>query len=251
MKRFFLVSLFLGLCSYASAWTSTQVTKSANCTAATCTDTVTSTGAHHALGVSLIGNSTGITISSVTAGFCNTTWTHAPATNTSNASTGSVDSYYCTDSVAGQTSLVVGQTGGGGNTYFVVFFEATPTLSTVAFDTGTTPSSGGTSSSSTAPPGTTLNLSANSHYVFGVSACQNSCNSTNFSGTGCVNDLANPSGDTVFHCISSTSGSQAYPATFSQSPAGVVSENAAAFQETSGGGGSTFVPQIGGFLVGP
>lgn len=210
-----------------ATWTLTQVKDNTTCNGTTCAVTVTSTGSAHLLVAGIISGSN-ITISSVTAGACSGTWTHAATSNLFVTGDGAVDLYYCTSSVSAQTSISIAIS--GNTTYIAVIWEASSSLGTIALDSGATPSSNRTGATCTACAGTSLTLSGNNDFIAGLSA--NGGTGTGVTGTGCTNDLANPGGDGVMHCI--TSGTGTYPATWAQSSA-TIAMDAAAFQETSGG----------------
>jgi hypothetical protein len=229
-----LIPILLCVQSWAT-WTSIQ-TPATNidngCSGTTCTVTVASTGSGHLLiaGVTVNSN-TGITISSVTAGACNSAWTHAPNTAVSFAGNGSSDIYYCTNSVSGQTSIVItvsgtGWTGGGG----AGIWEASSSNGSIAIDSGANPSNNVTDASCTACAGVSLTLGGNNDYFAAISICGGG-GCSGVTGTGWAFDTS-VSGQGWSHGISS--GSQTAPATWTQGSAGAVHANAAAFQESAG-----------------
>ena len=159
-------------------------------------------------------------------------------TNCSASGDGSCDLFYCTNGAnnGGATTISIATGGtacGASNGCIAIMWEAASTLGNIAIDSGATPSQSGTSASSTSPAGQTLNLSSNNHFVMALGACGDTC--TGVTGTGCTNDLSNPNGDVIAHCISATSGSAAYPTTMTSSSAATIAQAAMAFQESSGG----------------
>lgn len=230
------------LCSPAWAtWTLSQVKDCTFNTGSSCAVTVTSTGAGHLLVAGIIDGNTANTISSVTSAACSGTWTHAPNSAASGAGDGSSDLFYCTNAAAAQTSITVTTTNAasGGTTIIAVIWEASSSLGNIAIDSGATPSQHTTDATCTSCAGVSLTLSGNNDFIAGLAPCGGSC--TGVTGTGWTNDLTNPGGDGVAHGI--TSGSQASPATWTQTPSATLVCSAAAFQETSGGG-STCKPTL-------
>lgn len=199
--------------------------------------TVTSTAAGNLLVAGLLSSGNAVTISSVTAGACTSTWTHAPNTATSSAANGSADLYYCTNSASGQTSITIT---GSGTIGVGVIWEAHSTAGSIAIDSGSTPSSSNAPVSCTSCNGTSLTLSGNNDFIAALATCGQTC--SGLTGTGWTNDLSNPTGDGVAHGI--TSGSQTAPATWTQAPSGGMNVNAAAFQEAGGAPTPKMIPVV-------
>lgn len=227
MKALLLI-VALSMPSWAT-WTLTQVASNNACTnITTCAVTVTSTGAGHLLVFGLIATVASTTISSVTSGACSVAWAHPAGTN--GTGTGSVDLFYCTNSVTAQTSITVTANQAMGNNSIAVVWEANSTLGSIAIDSGATPAGLSPTATCTACAGKALTLSGNNNFIAGVANCGGTCSAV--TGTGFTNDLTNPLGDGVMHGI--TSGSVTAPATWTQT-SGVMLANAAAFTEASGG----------------
>lgn len=214
-----------------ATWTLVQQKNSASASASPIAVTVTSTGSGNLL-VAAVENqtSTATAISAVTAGACNTTWTHAPSTN--GVTPGAVDMYYCTSSASGQTSISITSSGCASATCAGVIWEASSSLGTIAIDSGATPSGLKSDTTCTACAGVALTLSGNNDFTAAIASCGGSCSSP-VTGAGCIWDASLPGSDGAAHCI--TSGSITAPATWSQT-SGTLLANAAAFQETSAGG---------------
>lgn len=231
MRKLLLLSIILLLLPLQvhATWTLTQVKGAAggNCTSP-CTITVTSTGAGHLLVVGIIDNRTGITIASVSAGACVSTWTHVPNSTGSNTGDGSTDLYYCTNSASAQTTITITESSSSTTSCTPVIWEASSSLGGIALDSGANPSNTVTDSvNCTSCAGVALTLSGNNNFVVGIAACGQSC--SNLTGTGWTNDLGNPQSDGIGHGI--TSGSQTAPTTWVQAPTGTLLASAAAFQE--------------------
>lgn len=225
-----LLSLLLLLCATPAnaTWTLVQVKdNNASCNAS-CPVTVTATAAGNLLVAGVIAANTGITISSVSGG-CTGAWTHATNTAVSGAGDGSSDLFYCLNSSAGATTITLTLSSGPSGPGIV--WEAHSSVGSIAVDSGATPSGAKTDASCTSCAGTSLTLSGNNDFIVALAACGSSC--SGLTGTGWTNDLANPIGDGIGHGI--TTGSLTAPATWTQSPAGTLVSNAAAFQEGSGG----------------
>jgi hypothetical protein len=228
MKR--LLPLLLLLCATPAhaTWTLVQVKDNTASCNASCPVTVTATAAGNLLVAGVIAANTGITISSVSGG-CAGTWTRAASTAVSGAGDGSSELFYCLNSSAAATTVTL--TLSGSPNGLGVVWEAHSTNGSIAVDSGATPSGTKTDTSCTSCAGTALTLSGNNDFIAALAPCGSSC--TGLTGTGWTNDLANASGDGIGHGI--TTGSLTAPATWTQSPAGTLVSNAAAFQEGSGG----------------
>lgn len=222
------------LCSPCWAtWSVVQVKDSTSCSGTSaCAVTVTSTTAHNALFAAII-NGTNITISSVAAGACNVAWVHGSGTNLFVSADGAVDMYYCTDAVGGLTSVSITPSGTW-NLPIALIAEASSTLGNIAINSGATPSgsTNDSTSCSTTCPGTSLTLSTNNSVIFSIASCGSSCNGV--TGTNCVNQLANPSGDGVETIVNNAATSN--PCGYKQSSSSTMVNAAIALQETSGGG---------------
>lgn len=232
------------LCSPAWAtWTLTQVKSNNACSGTTCSVTATSTGSAHLLVAGLIANnSSSVTISSVTSAACTGAWTHAANTAVGANGNGFLDLYYCLNSASGQTAVVITASGSLTAGSIGVIWEASSSLGSIAVDTGATPSSTIADATCTNCAGVSLSLSSNNKFIAVMAGCGAAC--SNLTGTGFVNDLANPGGDGVGHGINiATSGTLASPTTWTMS-SGTLKGTAAAFQEASAGGGSTCQPTM-------
>jgi hypothetical protein len=218
-----------------ATWTLTQV-KDAICTASPCAVTVISTGAGHLLVAGGLAAGTSVTISSVTAGACTGSWTHATGANISQSGDGSTDQYYCLNSASGVTSISVTFSGtcSGGSHCDAVIWEASSNVGNIAVDTGATPIGTKNDATCTACAGVALSLSSNNKFITVLAACEGSCSA--LTGTGFTNDVSNPDSDGVGHGLNiATSGTVTSPTTWTQTSGTQVS-SAVAFQESSGGG---------------
>lgn len=231
-----LALLLVGLawCVPAHAtWTLVQVKDNTACTSGTtCAVTVTSTGANNLL-VAAVQNFGTISISSVTAAACSTTWTHVTNGQVFVSGVGSVDMYYCLKSNSGQTSITI-TTGGFATNGVGIIWEASSSLGTIAVDSGATPSGNVTDATCTSCAGVSLTLSGNNDFTAAVAGCGGTCSAA--SGTGWTNDLSNPNGNGIAHGLNTT-GNITAPATWTQTSGQLVSA-AIALQESSGGGGA-------------
>lgn len=234
--------LLLALLASSPAWATWSLDASypadnVACTATTCAVTIPSTTAHHILAVGMLFANSGVTISSITAGVCNVAWARPVSPTTvsiSSAGKGGLDFMWCSDAVGGQTTLTITSSGSTGTSTGYAFSFA-KTLSTPAIDSGATATSNASPTACTACAGIALTLSGNNDFCIASAAGSN--NITGLTGTGWVNDLANPINDGIAHLLNNTSTSLTAPTTWTHSAAGTgIIENAACFQETGGGG---------------
>lgn len=214
-----------------ATWTLVQVKSNTTSTGSSGAVTVSSTGSSNLLVAGLISGAN-ISISSVSAAACSSTWTHAANTNNFVTGSGSVDLYYCLSSASGQTSITITASGSAGAGSVWAIWEVSSTLGSIAVDSGTTASQHVSDGTCSACAGVALNLSGNSDFIAAIASCGNTCSGV--TGAGFSNDLSNPSGDVVAHATLSTSGAVTAPATFTQ-PSSTLTGAAAAFQESSSG----------------
>lgn len=218
-------------------WTLVQVKDNVTCTSGTtCAVTVTSTGSGNLL-VAGVMNFGAQTVSSVTAGACSGAWTTPSPSAAFSSGIGSVDMKYCLSSVAAQTSITI--TGGSafGTNGVGVIWEFSSNVGSIARDSGATPSGTKSDTTCTACAGVTLTLSGNNNATALLAACGGTCSA--LTGTGCTNDLANPNGNAIGHCINTT-GNLTAPTTWTMTSE-TLGASAAAFQETAAGASSGFL----------
>ena len=236
LLQFATLASVMAWCAPAHAtWSLVQVKDNTACTSGTtCAVAVTSTGAGNLL-VAGVQNFATTSISSVTAGACATTWTHAPSGNLFVSGVGAVDLYYCTQSNSAQTSITITVGSAFGTNGVGIIWEASSSLGSIAIDSGATPSGNKNDSTTcTSCAGVALTLSGNNNFTAAVAACGGTCSAV--TGAGWTNDLANPNGNGIAHGLNTT-GSITAPATWTQTSSTLVCD-AISFQEASGGGGA-------------
>jgi hypothetical protein len=195
--------------------------------------TVASTVAHDLLVAGLEVESGGgtVTISAVSGG-CNVTWLHVPSSNLSTGSSRSVDLYYCTDALAGTTSISITATGTINTGLRTMVWQATPSTGSSVIDTGATPvaTQNDTTNfcSATCPSGVALTLSGSNNFVVGVAAASGTVSNIG-AGNGCVKDFGDGAGGLgAMHCLNNASAT--YPVTWTNAVGAGIVMNGAAFK---------------------
>jgi hypothetical protein len=225
ISKYLLLLSLLVVASNARAFTKTQVAHiAAGCTVSPCVVALTATGTNHLLAVGMTGNIPTTTLGAPPAAACNGSWIHAPnapATSATNVD----DAYYCLNSASGITSFSQPVAGISSGTVDITVWEATPTLSTVAFD-----SDGKiTDSTCTSCAGVALTLSGNSDFIIVLSGGSGIV--SGLTGAGFTLDGITNFGDGFGSAM--TTGSLTAPTTWTTT-SGTQEAYALAFQETGG-----------------
>lgn len=239
-----ILALLLLSCPAWATWTLLQDKSTGSCSgaSATCSVTMTSTGAGHLITAEAIYPGAG---GSITSASCGGTLTHCPSCFVEEATNLiSEDGAYILSSSSGTTSCSITLTTNPGGSWKAEFQEWSFTGSSISLDTGATPTNNrDQTTTSTSIAGPSLTLSGTSDVIVEMNNAAGTTNSISggcSGGTGYTLGTGLTSSKSIAYCYNTA---DATAPTWTQATAARAALGAMAFQE--GSGAAATVPHHG------